>query len=207
MHYDAEVAWINAGEISMWLGQRGDSYSFSGSVTTSRLMSRFIKWGGVFVATGRMVEGFPHTEAYMLWGGDGTEDEKLISFAGVTTIQEDGETKAVEQPPGSDFMSVTFLAPHCVATTTLHDGEHLYRLLLESQVENVQLNRLPPYYRGPSTRCDYWFSYRDGTTRRISLWMAEWQGRRLPVRVRVRVPLLPDGFLHLRTEPDADGAR
>lgn len=205
LHYDVQVAWIDAGNITMQLDQNGDRYSFSGTVATSRLMSRFFKWRGVFVAIGRIVQGFPRTDVYVLRGGDGIADETLISFAGVTTIHENDETKEVEQPPGSDFMSVTFLAPHCVPETTLHDGEHLYRLLLDDWAV-VQLMRPPPHYQGPSTRCDYLFRYTDGSTRRVSLWMAQWQGRRLPVRVRVRVPLLPDGFLHLRTTRPREGS-
>ena len=206
LHYDIEVAWIDAGEIVMRLGRNGERYTLSGRVATSRLMDRFFRWRGRFVATGRMAAGMPRTDAYLLWGDDGEVQETLLSFGGKTTIvKTPGETVERPQPPGSDFMSMTFLAPHCLAETTLHDGEDLYRLELEGQASEVQLTHRSPYYTGIADRCDYRFRYTDGRTRRLSLWVARAQGERLPVRVRVRFPFLPDGNLLLRTEPK-DGA-
>ncbi len=202
LSYDIQVAWLDAGEIAMRLSGDGERYALSGSVATSRLMDRFFKWRGRFVATGRMAFGFPRTDAYMLWGDDGKEQETLLSFGGTTTIvRSHGESERLDQPPGSDFMSVTFLGPHCLDETTLHDGEDLYRLFLERRAAAVELAHRRPYYAGVADRCDYRFKYTDGRTRRLSLWVAHWQGRRVPVRIRVRFPLLPDGHLFLRTEP------
>ena len=206
LHYDIEVAWIDAGEIVMRLSRDDDRYTLSGRVATSRMMDRLFRWRGRFVAAGRMAAGMPRTNAYLLWGDDGEEQETLVSFGGETTIvKSHGETVVRPQPPGSDFMSMTFLAPHCLEETTLHDGDDLYRLVLEGQANAVQLTHRSPYYTGVADRCDYRFRYTNGRTRRLSLWVARWQGERLPVRVRVRFPLLPDGNLLLRTEPD-DGS-
>ena len=202
LSYDIQVAWIDAGEIVMRLSRDGERYALSGRVATSRLMDRFFRWRGRFVATGRMAAGFPRTDAYMLWGDDGKVQETLLSFAGKTTIvKSHGESEELDQPPGSDFMSVTFLAPHCLEETTLHDGEDLYRLVLDRPAAKVRLALKTPYYRGLTDRCDYRFEYTDGRTRRLSLWVAHWRGARVPVRIRVRFPLLPDGNLFLRTEP------
>ena len=200
LHYDLQVAWMNAGEIVMRLSRDGERYALSGSVATSRLMDRFFRWRGRFISTGRMAAGFPRTDAYMLWGDDGERHETLLSFAGKTTIMKSDEpSEQFEQPPGSDFMSVTFLAPHCLQETTLHDGERVYRLFAERPATEARIRHRSPYYEGLSERCDYRFRYTDGRTRRLSLWVARWQGERLPVRIRVRFPLLPDGVLLLRT--------
>ena len=200
LHYDVQVAWIQAGEIVMQLTEDGDRYALYGTVTTSSFMDRFFTWHGQFVADGRFRDNFPHTDAYMLWGDDGQREETLVSFGGRTSVTtSDGESYELDQPPGSDFMSVTFLAPHCLNGASLHDGEDLYFVQLVRAADDP-LTLRPPFYAGASQRCDYQFRYTDGNTRRVSLWVAEWQGRRLPVRVRVRIPLLPDGVMHLRLD-------
>ena len=204
LRYDIKVAWIDAGEIAMQLSREGDRYALLGTVATSRLMDRFFKWHGRFVSIGRFEGGFPHTNTYMLWGEGEKKRETVISSGGATTIQSsDGGTREVPQPPGSDLMAVTFLAPHCLQETTLHDGEHLYRLRLEHSVARESLPQRRHYYSAPSQRCDYRFTYSDGSTRRLSLWIGTWQDRRMPVRLRVRVPLLPDGNVFLRTSDPA----
>lgn len=206
LRYDIQVAWIPAGEIVMSLTENEDRYALSGTVATSRLMERFFVWHGRFVSTGRFRDRFPHTDAYMLWGRDDDGLETLLSFGGRTTIRIPGRPpRSIDQPAGSDFMSVTFLAPHCMQETTLHDGKHIYRLVLERSAEDQRLARRPPYYSGLARRCDYRFRHPSGSTRRLSLWVASWQGRELPVRLRVRFPFLPDGHLHLRVgELDAE---
>ncbi len=200
--YDTQIAWINAGQLVLWLRRNEDLYRLSGAVSTSPMMSRFLRWRGHFVATGRFVDGEPRTNAYLLRGDEGTESRVLFSFGGRTTIRHpDGSHEEVPKPPGSDFVSVTFLAPHCLpSATTLHDGEHVYRLANLGVREDV-LRQRPPYYSGPSQRCDYLFKSRRNT-RRVSVWMAEWRGHRLPVLIRVRVPLLPDGMVRLRVMAD-----
>lgn len=200
LRYDVQVAWIQAGEIAMQFTQTGDRYALSGTVATSPFMDRLFKWRGRFVATGRFHGDVPHSDTYLLWGSDGEREERSITFGGRTVITTSrGESRDIPQPPGSDFMSVTFLAPHCLVDTTLHDGEDLYHLqLVRASDETLALR--PPYYADATQRCDYKFRYDDGSIRRVSLWMGYWQGRRLPVRVRVRIPLLPDGVMHLRTE-------
>ena len=201
LRYDIQVAWIPAGEIVMTLTQTDDRYALSGTVATSRLMERFFVWHGRFVSTGRFRDRFPHTDAYMLWGRDDDGLETLLSFGGRTTIRTPGRApRYIDQPAGSDFMSVTFLSPHCVRETTLHDGKHIYRLRLEDSAEDQRLERRTPYYSGLARRCDYRFGHPSGTTRRLSLWVASWQGREIPVRLRVRFPFLPDGHLHLRVQ-------
>ncbi|MYA16196.1 MAG: DUF3108 domain-containing protein [Gammaproteobacteria bacterium] len=200
MRYDAQVAWFHAGTISMTLGENGDRYELSGVVTIAGAMNRLFKWRGQFAATGRMVEGFPTTKAYLLLEDDGETREVLLAFGDRTTIHAtDDESEELPVPPGSDLMSVMFLAPHCLAETTVHDGEDAYRIVPERTSER-NLNQRSRYYSGPTIRCDYRFRYVDGSTRRVSVWIAEGGDPRFPVRVQVRVPFLPDGVLRLRVD-------
>ena len=200
IHYDAQVAWLQAGKIVMSLQQDGDHYELSGLVTTSGTMNRLFKWRGKFAATGRFVDGFPQTSAYLLLAEGRGSREVLLAFDGKTTIHAtDDESEELPLPPGSDLMSVMFLAPHCLGETTVHDGEDAYRLVPE-RTSRQGLRQRSGYYSGDTVRCDYRFRYGDGSTRRVSVWTAEGQGQRLPVRVQIRVPLLPDGILRLRVD-------
>ena len=113
-------------------------------------MNRVFKWRGRFAATGRMVEGFPTTEAYLLLEDDGETREVLLAFGDKTTIHAtDDESEELPVPPGSDLMSVMFLAPHCLGETTVHDGEDAYRIVPERTTER-NLNQRSRYYSGPT---------------------------------------------------------
>ena len=200
LHYDAQIAWFHAGTISMTLAEAEDRYELSGVVTTSGAMNRLFKWRGQFAATGRLVDGFPITRAYLLLEYDGETREVLLAFGDKTTTHAtDAESKELPVPPGSDLMSVMFLAPHCLGETTVHDGEDAYRIVPERTTPR-NLNQRSGYFSGPTMRCDYRFRYVDGSTRHASVWMAEQQDMRFPVRIQVRVPFFPDGILRLRVE-------
>ena len=202
LRYDTRVAWLDAGELTAAFRQFGDRYELVGMVATSGMMDRFFRWRGTFAATGRMIEGFPRTTAYLLFEEDDDGREVLLATDAITTIHATNrDSKERAAPPGSDLMSVLFLAPHCLPEAEVHDGEDAYGLLVGTA--EVALRQPPPYYSGQTTRCDYRFRYEDGGTRRISLWLAALSAasrassKRLPVRIRVRVPLLPDVLLRL----------
>ena len=201
LRYDAQVAWFHAGTIDMTLLEDGGHYELSGLVTTSGAMNRLFKWRGQFAATGRFVDGLPRTDAYLLLEDDGETREVLLAFGDKTTIHATGEEpEELPVPPGSDLMSVLFLAPHCLDTTVVHDGEDAYRIVPEGTSER-NLKQKSRYFSGPTMRCDYRFRYVDGSTRRVSVWMADSESPGFPVRIQVRVPLLPDGILRLRVDP------
>ena len=201
LRYDVRVAWLNAGQLRADLRTHGERYELEGEIATSGVMDRVFKWRGTFAATGHMVQGHPHTTAYLLFEEDGKGREMVLATRRETTIHATGRaSETLPAPQGSDLMSVLFLAPHCVAETTAHDGEDVYHVHLARATEQ-SLRQKERYYSGPTERCDYRFRYEDGTVRRISLWMADWRNRRLPVRIRIRVPLLPDVVLRLRQTP------
>lgn len=198
LRYDAQVAWFHAGTVDMSLQEDDDRYELSGTVATSGAVSRLLKWRGEFAAAGRFVDGFPRTRAYLLIEDDGAEREVLLASGDRTTILATGdEPEELPAPPGSDLMSVMFLAPQCFAETTVHDGEDAYRIIPERSTER-NLRQRAGYYSGPAKRCDYRFRYVDGSTRRVSIWVAGAGKPRFPVRIQIRVPFLPDGILRLR---------
>lgn len=199
LRYDAQVAWIRAGTVDLAVERDGDGYELSGMVATSGAMNRFFRWQGRFAATGRFVDGYPVTDAYLLLEDDGETREVLLAFQDKTTIHAtDRESEEVARPPGSDLMSATFLAPHCLADGTIvHDGEDTYRVDLLSSSES-RLQGGPHTYSGPARRCAYRFQEEGRRARRITVWTAEVDGREVPVRIRIRVPVFPDGVLRLR---------
>jgi len=204
LDYDAQVAWFHAGKIRMTLHEDGDRYELSGVVTTSGPMNRLLKWRGQFASTGQFDEGFPTTRAYLLIEEDDEEREVVFAFGDKTTIHATGdESEEIPAPPGSDLMSVMFLAPHCLdETTTVHDGEDAYRIVPERTLRR-HLNQRSGYFSGSTVRCDYRFRYVDGSTRRVSVWLDEGGGTRFPVRIQVRVPFLPDGILRFLVDGQA----
>ncbi len=200
LRYDAQVAWIKAGNIDLSLHRWGDRYELSGAVKTSKAMDRFFKWRGRLAATGHLVDDYPHTEAYLLLTDNGKNRKMLLAFNNRTTIHgSDRKSREVKQPPGSDLMSVAFLATHCLIDTVVHDGDEVYQLTLERATDRY-LRQRRPYYSGPSRRCDYRVRYEGGKRRYFSLWVSTRTGRPLPVRLRIRIPLLPDGLLRLRLD-------
>lgn len=204
LHYEAQVAWLQAGDVTLSHERDGDAYELSGTVVTSRVVNRFFKWRGRFASVGRFVDGFPQSRAYLLFAEDRDDREILLAFDGKTTVHtSDGDFEELVAPRGSDLMSVMFLADHCLTDTIVHDGEDAYHLVPVRSRER-ELHQAGTYYSGDTLRCDYRFRYVDGSTRRVTVWMAEVNGRRLPVRIQVRVPLLPDGILRLRVDKVAD---
>ncbi len=198
LRYDAQVAWFHAGNITMRLDEDGNRYELSGIVTTSGVMNGLFTWRGQFAATGRYADDFPTTNAYLLLEDDGETREVLLAFGDKTTIHATvGDSEEIPVPAGSDLMSVLFLAPHCLGETTVHDGEDAYRIV-PVRTTARDLSQGPRYYSGATVRCDYRFRYVDGSTRRVSVWVADGKALRFPVRVQVRVPFFPDGILRLR---------
>lgn len=203
LHYDARVGWLDAGAINITFARDGDQYELSGSVRVRGAIAKLVRWRGWFAATGEFDGDWPHTDAYLLMEENRGEREVLLSRGGRTVLHgSHRDSEELEGPPGSDIMSVLFLAPHCLDGAVVHDGEDPYRIRLRKSVP-VQIKQPQPWYSGTGLRCDYDFRYRDGSTRRVSLWVAEVHGESWPVRIRVRVPLRPDGLLRLRV--DADG--
>lgn len=198
LRYDVSVAWLNGGQLRADLSEYEGRYELGGRIATSGMMDRFFSWRGAFAATGLLVQGYPRTTTYLLIDDNGKKREMLLSTSEGTTVHTTNRaSKHLPAPPGSDLMSVLFLAPHCLPEAAVHDGEDAYQLRLVKKAP-VSLRQKARYHSGATERCDYRFRYEDGTTRRISLWMAEWRGQRLPVRIRVRIPLLPDVLLRLR---------
>ena len=202
LHYDAQVAWLNAGTVDLSFERDADRYELSGLVATSGTMNRFFRWQGRFAATGRFIAGYPTTDAYLLLEDDGETRAALLTFKDTTTIHAtDRDSEEIDRPPGSDLMSVTFLAPHCLEDgTVVHDGEDTYRVELIAS-STPKLRGPVPWFSGPTMRCDYRFRETGRRPRRVSLWVGEVGGLQVPVRIRVRVPLFPDGVLRLRTGP------
>lgn len=205
--YDASIAWLSAGHLAVRYDRWPERYELHGNVWPSRAMSRFMHWEGSFAAVGQFVDTYPRGHAYLLFENDDGEREVLLAVAGETHILRDrdelGElppTEVVPQPEGSDLMSVVLLASHCVDQTVMHDGEDLYRVKLLARDERT-LAQEAPYYSGPAIRCRYRITG-DSRSRKASVWIADDNALRWPVRIQLQIPMFPDGLLRLRMASD-----
>lgn len=201
--YDARMAFIRAGQLRLHLKRDGDAYEVAGHFKTSRAMSTYYTWNGVFAAVGTW-QGFgPVTTAYMSRTSGKDDDLKIVLTYPTGTRVLDGpdeEFETVDRPGGIDLISALFFNPGCYRGGQVHDGEDAYQLTLR-QEKKRELRRRAGYYSGPVLSCDYGVVDHKGRKRRVQVSLAEVNGHMVAVQVRARIPLLPDAIFHLRTPP------
>tara|TARA_B100000586_G_scaffold48548_2_gene32061 strand:+ start:9068 stop:9757 length:690 start_codon:yes stop_codon:yes gene_type:complete len=197
--YDARVGFLSAGRLEVNMALSKGRYELFGDVRTSGAIERFFRWRGKFAAVGFMVEEKPRTRAYLLFEERKNSRKVTLAAHGKTTIHRPAaESREVQYPRGSDLMSVLFLTDHCFDSAWVHDGEDAYEVVLTaSRKRSVDQGRA--YFRGSTQLCRYRFNYEKGEQRGLDVWLGLHGDRWLPVRIRVRVPLRPDGLLKLRT--------
>ena len=76
--YDARMAFLNAGKLALELNRFDDEYEVSGEFQTSRGMSAYYNWNGIFVATGKWEGHGPVTKAYMSRTVSKDDDLKIV---------------------------------------------------------------------------------------------------------------------------------
>ncbi len=197
--YDARIGFLSAGTLEVNMVLSKGRYELFGDVRTSGAIERFFRWRGKFAAVGFMVEEKPRTRAYLLF--EERKSSRMVTLAahGKTTIHRPaGKSREVQYPRGSDLMSVMFLTDHCFDSAWVHDGEDAYEVVLTSSRKR-SLDQGRAYFRGSTQLCRYRFNYEKGEQRGLDVWLGQHGDRRVPVRIRVRVPLRPDALLRLRT--------
>ena len=198
--YDAKMAFIKAGELKLDYERRGTDYQVAGEFKTSRAMSVYYTWNGVFATVGTWKGLGPVTTAYMSRTSSKDEDLKIVlTYPNGTRVldSETGEFETVERPGGVDLISALFFSPSCYDGRLVHDGEDNYQLsLLEQEVHGF--NGGKNYYRGEVTSCDYRVEDHKGRKRRVIVSVADINGTKVAVQIRAKIPLLPDAVFKLR---------
>ncbi|NKB99002.1 MAG: DUF3108 domain-containing protein [Pseudomonadales bacterium] len=199
--YDAKMAFLKAGELRLNLEREGESYQVEGQFKTSRALSPYYTWNGVFAAVGRWSPfGGPVTTAYMSQTTGKDHDLKIVlTYPDATRVLEgaEDEFESIDRPGGIDLISALFFSPSCYQGGLVHDGEDSYTLSLNSE-RNHGFNGGRKYFKGEVTSCDYRVIDHKQRQRRVIVSMAELGGTKVAVQVRAKIPLLPDAVFRLR---------
>jgi hypothetical protein len=194
------MSFLKAGELSLELNRSGQDYEVAGEFQTSRAMSAYYSWNGVFAATGSWGEHGPVTKAYMSRTRSKDDDLKIVLNTEGGARLLDGPTSEftnIEKPAGIDLISALFFSPGCFKGGAVHDGEDSYRLELRSEKKKT-LHSGADYYRGEVTNCDYNVRDHKDRKRRVVVSLAEIGDTTVAVQVRAKIPVLPDAVFKLR---------
>lgn len=202
--YDAKMAFLKAGELSLKLDRNGTNYEVAGEFQTSRAMSNYYSWNGIFAAVGTWEGVGPVTTAYMSRTSSKDDDLKIVLTYPDGTRILDGpgrEFESIEKPGGVDLISALFFNPGCYEGGLVHDGEDSYQLNLKSARAH-KLKGGRQYYRGEVLSCDYTVVDHKDRKRRVVVSLAEINGTMVAVQVRAKIPFLPDAIFRLRVPQD-----
>ena len=112
--YDARMAFIKAGQLSLDLTRSGAAYEVAGEFKTSKTMSAYYTWNGIFAAVGKWEGSGPITTAYMAktTGKDEALKIVLTSAHGARVLEgPEGTFENVAKPGGIDLISALFFQP------------------------------------------------------------------------------------------------
>lgn len=206
-YYDARMAFLKAGELSLQMNRSGEQYEVTGEFKTSRAMSNYYTWNGIFTAVGKWQGEVPVTTAYMARTTSKDEPLKIVlTTEDSARVLEgvDGNFETVKKPGGIDLISALFFSPVCYQGGQVHDGEDTYQISLRKQKER-QLNAGASYYQGEVLSCDYNVRDHKNRKRRVVVSLAEVDGAIMAVQVRAKIPVLPDAIFRLRVTPPVLG--
>jgi hypothetical protein len=199
--YDAKMAFLKAGELTLNLARNGESYQVAGQFKTSRALSPYYTWNGIFAAVGKWSPfGGPVTTAYMSQTTGKDHDLKIVlTYPDATRVLDgpDDEFESIDRPGGIDLISALFFSPICYQGGLVHDGEDSYTLSLNSE-HSHGFNGGRKYFKGEVTSCDYRVIDHKKRQRRVIVSMAELGGTKVAVQVRAKIPFLPDAVFRLR---------
>ena len=201
--YDARMAFLKAGELSLAMSRMGENYEVAGEFRTSRAMSAYYTWNGLFAAVGTWDVTGPVTKAYMARTTGKDEELKIVltSEEGSRVLEgPEGEFEQLQKPGGIDLISALFFSPVCYTGGQVHDGEDTYQLALQSE-RTHNYNGGRGYYKGEVTSCDYHVVDHKNRKRRVIVSLADVDGNRVAVQVRAKIPIFPDAVFRLRHQP------
>ncbi|MXW53973.1 MAG: DUF3108 domain-containing protein [Gammaproteobacteria bacterium] len=202
--YDGRVGPIKVGILEAHLVIKDQSYELDGQIAGAGPIARLLDWKGEFAAKGVFEGGNPITTAYLLMERDekGEKEERktIIIYDSTVVISETGKPRVQrEKPTGIDMMSAIFANSECRDEMLVHDGEDPFVIKLWKQKPDQKLRQGKDYFSGSAEMCRYKFIYDEDEVRKVDIWLAEIHGRKVPVRLAFRIPVIPDGVFKLRT--------
>ena len=195
------MAFLKAGELTLDVQRSDDRYELEGHFQTSKAMSVYYTWNGVFAARGRWQATGPVTEAYLARTSSKDDELKIVVHTeqGVRLLDDpDGEFETIDKPAGSDLISALFLSPACSLDGVVHDGEDAYHLHLREQGTR-HMDAGDGYFSGEVVDCDYTVLDYKSRKRRVIVSLGQVGNTVMAVQVRAKIPILPDPIFRLRT--------
>ncbi|MCY3884018.1 MAG: hypothetical protein OXG24_03795, partial [Gammaproteobacteria bacterium] len=165
-------------------------------------------------------EGIPISTSYFLTEREekeGQEEVKTVHvFDEIVVIKETGKSDVErEKPHGIDMMTALFANTQCRDEMLVHDGEDPFVIKLWKRKPEQKLRQGKNYYSGITELCRYRFIYDEDEVRKVDIWLGEVEGRRVTVRLSIRIPVVPNGVFKLRkgasknegdSDPDEQGS-
>ena len=198
--YDARMSFLKAGELALNFNRFGNEYEVAGEFQTSRAMSNYYSWNGIFAARGRWEAQGPVTAAYMSRTVSKDDDLKIVVNSESGARRLDGprrDFESIDKPQGNDLISALFFSPSCYRGGVVHDGEDAYELNLRSE-KTQHYNGGPEYYRGEVVNCEYTVVDHKDRKRRLVVSLAQVGDTTMAVQLRAKIPVLPDAVFKLR---------
>ena len=205
--YDIRVGPLQVGTLEGKLSVADESYELEGSIIGKGPIARLLDWKGDFAAEGNFVEGFPEANKYLLLEREEkkgkVERKTIVLYDGKVRIIETGHPSIErEAPRGIDMMSAILINTQCRDEMVVHDGEDPFIIRLKKREEDKKVRQGRKHFSGLAEMCQYEFIYDEDEVRKVDIWIAEFEGRRVAVRVRFRIPVIPDGVFKLRLPPE-----
>jgi hypothetical protein len=198
--YDASIGYLDAGVLTFQLIEFAHKYEILGRFESSRALSKYYTWTGVFASTGRRQGDVRQTDGYFV-RSEGSDDHYkmvVLSKKEARLIEgRDQEFETLERPLGVDIISGLFFSSGCYENQYLHDGEDFYSIKVIKN-RRLELDQKDPYVSGEGIECVYRVSDRRKRKRKIFVTLVDQEKVVLAAKIRVAVSFFPDPTFRLR---------
>ena len=204
--YDVSIGYLDAGVLTLELEQFSDKYEILGRFKSSRALSKYYTWNGLFAAKGHMQDRVQRTDGYFVRSEGSDEHFKMVVLSKVDVRIIEGRDKDLEtlpHPGGIDLISGLFFNPSCYQGQLLHDGEDAYPVKLV-KTKATKLASSDRYVSGNARECIYRLSDRKGRKRKIYVTQAEERNVMVAAKIRIGVSWFPDPTFALRRQYSAN---
>ena len=198
--YSARMAMLNAGDLTLQYVENGSAFEVLGRFKTSKSLSKYYTWNGVFVSKARRVDERITTDAYLTISSSSDDPIRLVVYTPDEVRVLDDNQEEVESrdiPKGSDLISALFFVQGCYDQPYVNDGEDHYPIKLKTSWTS-RVNMGLGFYEGEVINCRYRVADRKGRRRTVEVAMANTEVGWRAVRVQIKIPMLPDPVLRLR---------
>jgi hypothetical protein len=200
--YDASVGFLDAGTLTLELTEFKDKYEVLGRFESSRALSKYYTWNGVFAAKGHWEEGARKTDGYFV-RSEGSDDHfkmVILSEREARLLEGIGEEfETIARPGGTDLISGLFFGSGCYKDELLHDGEDSYPVKAV-KIKSTKLVSTDLYVSGKALECTYQVSDRKQRRRKIYVTQTQHQGTAVAAKIRIAISFFPDPTFRLRRQ-------